>query len=151
MSRRPESRTTMRNMNGSYRPPSQSTQVPPGCLALPMAAAAYLIFGAFSRVAMGQLLWGLIALVLIPALCGLAIGRRGAPNAGTAFGVCFWAMAFYTLVNLIRIRLPIGSGDFGGNVLAGFLTILVNGAIAGGVGVLAAKLRSGIRPQEVNR
>lgn len=140
----------MRNFDGSRRaaPPAQSA-IPPGCLPFLLAAVAYLILGSFNRATLGQPVWILIAIVAVPALAGFALGRRGDSRARAAFGALFWAMAFYTLVNLTRIRLRIGSGDTGGNLLAILLVTAAQSVAAGGVAALAATLRAGLRPKVV--
>jgi hypothetical protein len=140
----------MRNFSGTRRAtPAPKSAIPPGCLPFLMAAVAYLILGSFSRVTMGQPLWVLIALIALPAAIGCVLSRRSDPKAWLAFGVAFWAVAFYTSINLIRIRIGISSGDSGGNLLAGLVVTLVQGGIAGGVAALAATLRAGVQPKVV--
>ena len=129
----------------------QQSGIPPGCLPFLISAMVYLAFGSVSRVTVGQLPWVMVTLVAVPGLAGWLIARRGQSNAQAVFGALFWAMTFYTLVNLIRIRTRIGSGDTGGNLLAILLVTLVQSAVAGGVAAGAATLRAGVRPREVQK
>lgn len=114
-----------------------------GCLPFSLAAIGYLLFSFFSRSQVGPVVWTLVALIAIPAVAALTL-QRGAPQyrQSTAFWAVLWAMVFYTIVNLGRIRAHIDSGEAGGNVLAGFLACAVYGAIAGGVAALVARLRT---------
>ena len=114
-----------------------------GCLPFSLAAIAYLIFSFFNRSQVGQGIWVLVALLVIPALAALTV-QRGAPGdrQRTAFWAVLWAMVLYTIVNLSRIRLRIDSGEPGGNLLAGLLACLIYGGIAGGIAALVVRLRA---------
>lgn len=114
-----------------------------GCLPFLLAAIGYMAFSFFSRTSVGPVVWSVVALVVIPALAALTM-QAGSPRyrQTTAFWAVLWAAVFYTIINLIRLRIGIGSGEPGGTLLASLLVCVVYGGIAGGVAALVVRLRA---------
>lgn len=123
-------------------------------LAFAIAGIGYLVLSQQQPAGWGVPLWASLALLLIPALAGLAVNRLQAAQR-TARQMFFggmkgvgWAMFFYSSITLIVLANRVGGAGSGGEeFLAGLLTAIVFTIVAGSVAGLTNVLLSGMLPR----
>ncbi len=133
----------------SYRPPAASGPFLYPWRAYFLGQLLYVFLNVREMSGWTKPVWAILALLVIPALCTLVIGRGGTTiqRFRASCGSVGTAMALYTAVNLIRLHKNIGDTSTGSIFLLILVVSVVYGLIAGtvctGLGLLWSRRRAG--------